>query len=156
MLKYIGVFIVSMLPVAELRLSIPLAIGMGIDKYVAVLICIIGNIVPIPFIYYFARRVLQWGAERKYIGRFCKTFLSRGERAGQKLVNKTGRYGIFVALMIFVGIPLPGTGAWTGAMGASFLDLGPKTTFFAVALGVVIAGCIMTLASVIGLHIFGF
>ena len=155
MLKYISVFIVSMLPVAELRLSIPLAIGMGIDKYVAVLICIIGNIIPIPFIYLFARKGLVWGSKRKYIHKVCTFFLEKGEKAGQKLVSAAGRGGIFVALLLFVGIPIPGTGAWTGTLGASFLNLGPKATAAAVSLGVIMAGIIMAVASGSVFHIVG-
>ena len=70
-------------------------------------------------------------------------------------MKKTGRGGLAVALLIFVGIPLPGTGAWTGVLGASFLDMGFKSTVASVSLGVVLAGIIMTVVSLLGLHIFG-
>ena len=71
------------------------------------------------------------------------------------MVAKTGRKGLFVALLLFVGIPIPGTGAWTGALGASFLNMGFKSTVAAVSLGVILAGGIMALISSVGLHIFG-
>jgi len=109
----------------------------------------------VPFIYFFARKVLIWGSTKKYIGKFFTFCLEKGERAGQKLVSKTGRGGLFIALMLFVGIPLPGTGAWTGTLGASFLDMGFKSTVLSVCLGVVIAGIIMALASTGVFAVFG-
>lgn len=155
MKKYIWIFLIAMVPVVELRGAIPIAIGMGLPTIPAIVVSVLGNIVPVPFIYFFARKFLHWGAQRRVIGRFCSVFLVKGERAGQKLVEKAGRGGLFVALMLFVGIPLPGTGAWTGAMGASFLNMGIKSTTLSVCLGVVIAGAIMTAVSLLGLHIFG-
>lgn len=145
--KYIAAFLISMVPVLELRGALPIAMGMGIPTVQAYIVCVLGNILPVPFIYLFARKVLIWGSEKRYVGKFCTFFLEKGERAGRKLVATTGRYGMFVALMLFVGIPLPGTGAWTGAMAASFLDLGIKTTTAAAGLGVIIAGVIMAAAS---------
>lgn len=153
--KYILVFLVSMLPVAELRLSVPMAVQMGLPYVPALVVCVIGNIVPVPFIYYFARRFLTWGAEKKYLGPVCRFCLTRGHRAGEKVAAKTGRYGLLIGLMLFVGIPLPGTGAWTGAMAASFLDIGVRTTFAAVSLGVIIAGIIMYLASIGVFYVIG-
>ena len=147
MLKYIVAFFVSMVPVVELRGAVPIAIGSGINPTVAICICAIGNMVPVPFVYFFARRFLTWGSQRKYIGKICRFFLNKGERAGQKLVSKAGRQGLFLALLLFVGIPIPGTGAWTGTLGASFLDMGFKNTVASVCLGVLLAGLIMTLAS---------
>ena len=145
--KYLLVFLVSMVPLVELRLSVPMAVGMGLNYWASLVICVIGNMIPVPFIYFFARKILVWGSGKKYIGKVFRFFLEKGERAGQKLVKTAGRGGLFVALMLFVGIPLPGTGAWTGALGASFLNMGIKSTALAVSLGVVIAGCIMGLAS---------
>ena len=111
---------------------------------------------PVPFIYFFARKVLIWGADKKYIGKFFRFFLEKGERAGQKLVKATGRGGLFVALLLFVGIPLPGTGAWTGALGASFLNMGFKSTVASVSLGVILAGIIMGLTSMGVFSVIGF
>ena len=153
--KYISVFFISMVPLVELRLAVPIALGMDLPAIPSIVVCAIGNMLPVPFVYFFARKFLVWGAEQKYIGKICRFFLTKGELAGQKLVDKTGRGGLFVALMLFVGIPLPGTGAWTGALGASFLNMGIKSTALAVSLGVVIAGVIMATASLLGLHILG-
>ena len=97
----------------------------------------------------------MWGADKKYIGKLFTWFLVKGDRAGQKLVKATGRGGLFMALLLFVGIPLPGTGAWTGALGASFLNMGFKSTVVSATLGVVLAGVIMSVVSLLGLHIFG-
>ena len=147
MLKYFAVFFISMIPILELRGAIPIAVGMGIDYIPALIICAIGNMVPVPFIYFFARKFLAWGASKKYIGKICRFFLEKGEKAGQKLVKAAGRGGLFIALMLFVGIPIPGTGAWTGTLGASFLNMGKKSTALAVSLGVIMAGFIMAFAS---------
>ena len=154
-LNYFIVFLISMVPLIELRGAIPVAMTMGLDVVWAYVICVIGNMLPMPFIYFFARKVLVWGADKKYIGKFFTFCLEKGEKAGKKLVGKTGRSGLFLALMLFVGIPLPGTGAWTGALGASFLNMGFKSTVASVSLGVVIAGVIMGVASALGLHILG-
>ena len=147
MYKYLLVFLVSMVPLIELRGGVPIALGMGIPYFEALIICVLGNMLPVPIIYFFARKVLIWGADKKYIGKFFRYCLEKGERGGQKLREKAGRGGLFVALMLFVGIPLPGTGAWTGTLAASFLNMGIKTTALSVSLGVVIAGVIMGLAS---------
>lgn len=155
MLNYLIVFFISMVPLIELRGAIPIALGMGLPTIPAIIVCVLGSIIPVPIIYFFARKFLLWGAKQRYIGRLCNFFVVKGERAGQKLVEKAGRGGLAVALMLFVGIPLPGTGAWTGALGASFLNMGFKSTTISVSLGVVIAGIIMATVSLLGLHIFG-
>ena len=145
--KYILCFLVSMVPLIELRGGVPIAVGMGLNYWSALLICVIGNMLPVPVIYLFARKVLIWGCDKKYIGKFFTYCIEKGERGGEKLKAKAGKNGLFVALMLFVGIPLPGTGAWTGTLAASFLNMGFKETTKAVILGVVLAGLIMGLAS---------
>ena len=145
--KYLLVFLVSMVPVVELRGAIPIAVGMGLPYIPSLIVCVLGNMLPVPFIYFFARKLLVWGARQKYIGKMCDFFLVKGEKAGQKLVAKTGRYGLFMALLLFVGIPLPGTGAWTGTLAASFLNMGFKSTVLSVVLGVLLAGIIMAVGS---------
>lgn len=145
--KYLIAFLVSMVPLIELRGGVPIALGMDIPYFEALAVCIIGNMLPVPIIYFFARKVLIWGADKKYIGKFFRFCLEKGEKGGQKLTKAAGRGGLFVALMLFVGIPLPGTGAWTGTLAASFLNMGIKSTALAVSLGVVIAGIIMAVAS---------
>ena len=153
--KYIYLFLISMVPLIELRGALPIALGMGLPPLNAYLVCILGNMIPMPIIYFFARKVLIWGADKKYIGKFFTFCLEKGEKAGKKLVATTGRGGLFIALMLFVGIPLPGTGAWTGTLGASFLNMGFKSTVASVSLGVVMAAIIMGTISALGLHIFG-
>ena len=155
MIKYLAIFMISMVPLIELRAAVPFAVGMGLPYIPSLIVCVLGNMVPVPFIYFFARKFLAWGSEKKHIGKICSFFLIKGDRAGQKLVKTAGRGGLFVALLLFVGIPLPGTGAWTGALGASFLNMGFKTTVTSVCLGVILAGCIMAAVTTAGLHIFG-
>ena len=155
MYKYFLVFLISMVPLIELRGALPIALTMGLPTIEAYFLCIVGNMLPVPIIYFFARKVLIWGADKKYIGKFFTFCLEKGEKAGQKLVATAGRGGLFIALTLFVGIPLPGTGAWTGALGASFLNMGFKSTVASVSLGVVIAGIIMYIITSLGLHMFG-
>lgn len=110
------------------------------------IVCILGNMLPVPIIYLFARKVLEWGADKPVIGKFFTFCLEKGHKGGEKLKEKAGR-GLFVALLLFVGIPLPGTGAWTGTLAASLLDMDFKSSVIAVLFGVVLAGIIMGLAS---------
>jgi len=156
MIKYLTIFLVSMVPLIELRGAVIMAVGMDMPYIPALIVCVVGNMLPVPVIYFFARKFLIWGAKQRYIGKVCEFFLVKGEHAGQKLVAKTGRYGLFLALLLFVGIPLPGTGAWTGTLGASFLDMGFKSTVVAVSLGVVLAGIIMAAASTGVFAVIGF
>ena len=136
-----------MVPLVELRLAVPIALGMDLPVLPAYIVCILGNMIPVPIIYFFARKVLLWGANKRYIGGFFTYCLEKGERGGKKLTAAAGRGGLFVALMLFVGIPIPGTGAWTGTLAASFLNMGIKSTTLSVSLGVIIAGIIMGIAS---------
>ena len=144
--KYLWVFLISMVPIIELRGAIPVAVGMGLPLIPSYIICIIGNMLPVPFIYFFARKVLLWGSDKPVIGKFFTFCLEKGEKGGKKLQAKAGR-GLFVALLLFVGIPLPGTGAWTGTLAASLLDMDFKSSVVAVMCGVLLAGVIMALIS---------
>lgn len=153
--KYIMAFLIAMVPIIELRGGVPYAMAMGIPEIPALIICVLGNMLPVPFIYFFARRFLLWGSQKRYIGRICRFFVQKGQRAGEKLGAKSKKNGFFVALLLFVGIPIPGTGAWTGTLAASFLNVGFKPTVLSVSLGVILSGCIMALVSALGLHIFG-
>ena len=146
MKKYLWVFLVSMVPIVELRGAIPIGVGMGIPLWQVYVIAIIGNMLPVPFIFLFARKVLEWGKDKPYIGKFFTFCLEKGHRGGEKLKAKAGR-GLFWALMLFVAIPLPGTGAWTGTLAASLLDMDFKKSSLAVMLGVLTAGVIMGVAS---------
>ncbi|MCR5774648.1 MAG: small multi-drug export protein [Lachnospiraceae bacterium] len=157
--KYLIVFFVSMVPLIELRGAIPIAAGMGLTDSVPHIIAvfvtaIIGNMLPVPIIYLFARKVLEWGKDKPVIGGFFTFCLEKGEKGGKKLEAKAGR-GLFVALALFVGIPLPGTGAWTGTLAASILDMKFKETVIAAMAGVLLAGVIMMTVSLAGVSAFG-
>lgn len=142
LMKYIIVFLVSMVPLIELRGAIPIAVGMELNKLISFIIAIVGNMLPVPFIFLFARKILVWGKDKKFIGKFFTWCLNKGEKGGKKLEAKAGK-GLYWALFLFVGIPLPGTGAWTGTLAASILDLDFKKTIIAVMSGVLLAGLIM-------------
>lgn len=144
--NYIIIFFISMVPLIELRGAIPYAVGFHLPLVQSYIICILGNMVPMPFIFLFARRILEWGKEKKYIGKFFTFCLEKGHKGGEALKQKAGR-GLFWALLLFVGIPLPGTGAWTGTLAASILDMDFKTSIAAVLGGVVLAGVIMGVVS---------
>ena len=144
--KYLWICVISMVPLIELRGAIPVAVGMGLPLLPSYVIAVLANMVPVPFIYLFARKVLEWGADKPIIGKFFSWCLTKGEKGGKKLQEKAGR-GLFVALLLFVGIPLPGTGAWTGTLAASILDMDFKSSVLAVMLGVLLAGIIMGVAS---------
>ena len=148
---YLIVFLISMVPIVELRGAIPVAVANHLNIFVSYVICIIGNMLPVPLIYLFARKVLVWGSDKPVIGKFFSFCLEKGKHGGEKLQAKAGN-GLFIALMLFVGIPLPGTGAWTGTLAASILDLDFKKCVIAVMLGVILAGTIMGLA---GAGVFG-
>ncbi|ENK0838736.1 small multi-drug export protein [Clostridium botulinum] len=148
MTKYAIVFFMSMVPIIELRGSIIYSQGYNLPILQSYIVAIIGNMLPVPFIYLFARKVLIWGADKPVIGEFFSWCLSKGEKAGKKLQEKAGKGGLFIGLLLFVGIPLPGTGAWTGTLAASFLDMDFKTTVIAVMAGVLLAGIIMGTAAV--------
>ena len=144
--KYLIVFLISMVPLVELRGGVPAGLTMGLDPVTVFIVCVIGNMLPVPFIFFFARKVLEWGADKPLIGKIFTFFLEKGKKGGEKLQAKAGR-GLFVALMLFVGIPLPGTGAWTGTLAAAMLDMDFKKSVIAVVLGVMLAGVIMGLAT---------
>ena len=147
LIKYLLVGFISMVPIIELRGAIPFAESLGLDILIYYPVAIIGNMLPVPVIYLFARKVLEWGKDKKLIGPFFTWCLDKGEKGGNKLKESAGNKGIFVALLLFVGVPLPGTGAWTGTLAASFLNFGFKTSIYAVTLGVLLAGIVMSLGS---------
>ena len=151
--KYLWIFFISTVPIVELRGAIPVSQVMGLPIVASYIICIIGNMLPVPIIYLFARKVLVWGSDKPVIGGFFSLCMEKGEHGGQKLQAKAGK-GLFVALLLFVGIPVPGTGAWTGTLAASILDMDFKSTVAAVMLGVLLAGIIMMTLSFAGVSIF--
>ena len=135
-----------MVPLIELRGAIPYAVGFGLPLLNSYIIAILGNMLPVPFIFLFARRVLEWGKDKKYIGKFFTWCLVKGENGGKKLQKSAGK-GLYIALMLFVGIPLPGTGAWTGTLAASILDMDFQKSVLAIMGGVILAGIIMGIIS---------
>ena len=151
MKKYFWVFLIAMVPLIEIRGAIPYAVGFGLPLVPSILVAVLGNMLPVPFIFLFARKVLEWGKDKKVIGKFFTWCLEKGEKGGRKLEAKAGR-GLYWALFLFVGIPLPGTGAWTGTLAASILNMDFKKSTLAALGGVLLAGAIMLLAS---LGVFG-
>lgn len=160
MKNYIYIFLISMVPLIELRGAIPVAYGIhaanpDCSLLWSYVIIAIGNMLPVPFIYFFARKVLDWGKDKKVIGGFCTWCIQKGNKGGQKLQEKAGR-GLYWALLLFVGIPLPGTGAWTGTLAASFLDMDFKKSVLAVVGGVILASIIVGVLCTLGFGaIFG-
>ena len=151
MKKYFWVLLISMLPLVEIRGAVPYAVGMDLPLVPSIIVAVIGNMIPVPFIFLFARRVLEWGKDKKVIGRFFTWCLQKGEKGGRKLEEKAGK-GLYWALFLFVGIPVPGTGAWTGMLAASILNMDFKKSTLAALGGVLLAGAIMLAAS---LGVFG-
>ena len=150
MKKYIWVFLIAMVPLIEIRGAIPYAVIWGLPLIPSIIVAVIGNMIPVPIIFLFARKVLEWGKDKKVIGPFFTWCLQKGEKGGRKLEEKAGR-GLYWALFLFVGIPLPGTGAWTGMLAASILDMDFKKSTLAALGGVLLAGAIMLTASLLGL-----
>ncbi|MCF0240563.1 MAG: small multi-drug export protein [Streptococcus gallolyticus] len=153
-MKYLITFLISMVRLIELRGAVPVGMAMHIPMWQTLLIGVIGNMLPVPIIFFFARKVLVWGANKPFIGGFFSWCLKKGHSGGQKLESAAGEKGIFIALLLFVGIPLPGTGAWTGTLAASILDWDFKKSVVAVMLGVILAGLIMATLSFVGLKAF--
>ncbi len=150
-MKYLFVFLISMVPLIELRGAIPYAVLFDLPLVPSYLIAVVGNMLPVPVIFFFARKVLLWGMDKPIIGGFFTWCVHKGERGGEKLKAAAGR-GLYWALLLFVGIPLPGTGAWTGTLAASFLNMDFKKSVLAVMGGVILAGLIMGAGS---LGLFG-
>ena len=149
--KILIVLLISMVPLIELRGAIPVAVGMdlGLPEWLVLVTAIIGNIIPVPIIYFFARKVLNWGSKTKWepFKKFCNFCLKKGEKGGQKLLKKAGNYGTYFALFLFVAIPIPGTGAWTGTLAVSILNLDFKKTIIAIIAGILVAGLVMLAVS---------
>ena len=154
MKEYLITFFISMVPLIELRGAIPYSQVVGLPLVPAYIISIVGNMLPVPIIFFFARKVLEWGCDKPIIGKFFTFCMEKGHKGGEKLKAKAGR-GLPWALLLFVGIPLPGTGAWTGTLAASFLDMDFKSSVLACMGGVLLAGVIMGIASTGVLGVLG-
>ena len=148
--KMLYAFLISMVPVIELRVGLPLAIAKGLPLYLALPACILGNMVPVPFIIIFIKKIFAW--LRKHWPWMDRVVTAMEKRADNKsdTVKKYGPWG----LLIFVAIPAPGTGAWTGALIAALMDMKLKQAVPIIFIGVCIAAAIMTAATLGVIHLF--
>jgi len=144
LVKYLIVFFVSMVPLIELRGAVPIGTGLGLPWHFTLIVAIIGNCLPIPFILIFVKKVLTWmrGCRIKLFSKVSNFMFEKAEKNRGK-IDKYATWGLF----LFVAIPLPGTGAWTGALVASLFDMDKKKASLSIFSGVVTAGIIMTLIS---------
>ncbi len=140
--QYLLVFLVAMAPIVELRGAIPIGVGMGLDMVPTYIVAIIGNILPVPFLILFSKRVLTWLAGNRRSAPFFQKIIARADNKA-KNTGKAGLLGLF----LFVAIPIPGTGAWMGSLIAAILQLRVVPAFFAISGGVCTAGVLMMLAS---------
>ena len=138
-----------MVPVIELRGAIPVGVAAGLPPVVACLTAILGNLLPVPFIMLLARRIFDWLRDTRFFGPKI-AWLERRAHLKGRLVRKYRLLG----LVVLVGIPLPGTGAWTGALVAALLDIRLRTALPAILLGLLIAGGITTAVTMGVVHLF--
>ena len=143
-IKYLIVFFVSMVPLIELRGAVPIGTGMGLPWHWTLIVSIIGNCIPIPIILLFVKKVLTWmrTCSVKLFSRVSNYMFAKAEKNREK-INKYATWGLF----FFVAIPIPGTGAWTGALAASLFDMDKRKALVSIFGGVVLAGLIMTFGS---------
>lgn len=137
-----ALLIVSMLPLIELRGAVPLGIASGMPWYEVLPICLFGNLLPIPFVLLFAEKLLDWLAKWPPMAGFAKWYK-------EKLLSKTSQVTKYarIGLFLFVAVPLPGTGAWSGAAIAALLNMNRWKAFLSIALGVLAAGLLMTIGT---------
>ena len=138
--KIIGIFLISMLPVIELRGSIPVGFSQGLPWYTNMITSIVGNMLPVPFILLFVVKVFEFMKKRNIMVGFIEKIEKRAMSRSDSIANKE-----FLGLMLFVAIPLPGTGAWTGALIAALLQFNRKKSFMYICIGVLIAASLVTL-----------
>ena len=144
--QYLFVFFVAMVPVIELRGAIPIGLGLGLDVLPTYIVAVAGNMLPVPIIYLFARKFLIWCYHKPLTCCICNFSVVKGVTAGRALEANAGR-GLVASLLISLGLPLPGTGAWTGTLAGSILDMKFKDVLVACMGGVLLAGVIIGLAS---------
>ena len=148
--KCVFTMLVSMLPIIELRGGIPFGVALGLPYYLAFPVAVLGNVIPAPFIIVYIRRIFMW--MRRYMPRL-NSMVDKLERKAHLKGQKVSKYK-YIGLWLFVAIPLPGTGAWTGSLAAAFLDMRLKKALPAVVLGVMTAGCIMLSLTHVGINLF--
>ncbi|MBB1534587.1 MULTISPECIES: small multi-drug export protein [unclassified Leptotrichia] len=140
--KMFGIFLISMLPVVELRGAIPVGAAIGLPWYLNMIVSIVGNLLPVPFILLFSVKAFEFMKKHNILVKFIEKIENRAKKRSEGLAT-----GEFIGLMLFVAIPFPGTGAWTGALIAALLQFERKRSFIYITLGVLIAAAIMTAAS---------
>ncbi|MEG2081700.1 MAG: small multi-drug export protein [Oscillospiraceae bacterium] len=140
--KYIYVFLISMLPIVELRGAVPVGVASGLPFWPTYFVSVLGNMLPVPFILLLVKPVLLFFQKLKFTSKIATFFLEKGHKAGAKFGNAK-----YWALFVFVAIPMPGTGAWTGSLAASLLDLDKGKSMLAIFFGVLTAGIIMGIVS---------
>lgn len=138
--EFLLTMLVSMVPVIELRGGIPFGVAAGLPVWMAYIAAVIGNLIPVPFILVFIRRIFQW--IRQHMPKL-NSMIDKLEKKAHLKGKKMQKYQ-YLGLAIFVAIPLPGTGAWTGSLAAAFLDMRLKKAFPAAVLGVVVAGFVIS------------
>ncbi len=138
-------FLLSMVPIIELRGAIPIGIGWGYPFWLVYALCVAGNLLPVPFLIPFAGRILHWGAALPKIGRLFQKILDIGDKKVKK--TQSANRALLFMLFIFVAIPAPGTGAWTGCLIATLLQMRVRKAFWPIAAGVAAAGLIMGVTS---------
>ena len=148
--KLLATFFISMVPVVELRLGLPYGIALGLNYWLALWAAVLGNMLPVPFIIIYIRRIFSW--LRKHMPKL-DSFITKLENKAHLKGETVKKYGP-IALCLFVGIPLPGTGAWTGALIAALMDIRLKHAIPSVLLGVCMAAAIMTCITFGIIHIF--
>ena len=140
--KLLATFLISMVPVIELRGALPIGVGMGLSPVTALVVSIIGNMVPVPFIIIFIRRILNWMHRFEKFDRLATRMEEKAAKGGEKIV----KYEMF-GLFLLVAVPLPGTGAWTGSLVAAFFDLRLRNAVPIIFAGVVAAGIVVFLVT---------
>ena len=149
-MKYLITFLISMVPVIELRGAIPFAIAKDIEPWVAFILSVAGNMVPVPFILLFIRGIFKWMKKYERLGKIVAKLEARAEAKSEKV-----RKYELVGLCILVAVPFPGTGAWTGALVAALTKMRIRRALPTIFVGVVIAGVAVTLICALGIHILG-
>ncbi len=139
--KAIITFLISIVPVIELRGGIPYAVSQGLDPWIAFAASVLGNMLPVPFILLFIRKILQWMKRYPRLGKIATKLEDRAKKKSSKVQKSE-----LVGLCILVAIPLPGTGAWTGALVAALMEMRLKRAIPTIFIGVLIAGILVTLA----------
>lgn len=151
LMKILTTFAMSMVPVVELRGGIPYGLSQGLEWPLVYLIAVVGNLLPIPFILLFVRRILQWMKRYERLGRAAQRIEARAAKRSDRV-----RRSEIIGLCMFVAIPLPGTGAWTGALIAALMDMRLKKALPSITVGVLIAGAIVTAVIRLGIHALNF